>query len=109
MDLNVAGRHRAFAIREQPDPPIVLCDPERFARAGPAKPRAAAVPLGHARAQGAPGVFPDDLLDRQQPRVIIRVEVDAEDTRQKDAVTQLQPPQLHVTGDFVDDDLTADS
>ena len=38
VDLDVAGRYRAFAVGEEADPPILLRDPERLARAGPAKP-----------------------------------------------------------------------
>src|SRR6202040_3753854 len=104
----VAGRHGAFGIGEKLDPKIVLRDAELLAGAT-AEDGFAGVPFGHKRAQGAFGVLFDDVLNARQPRVIVRMKVDAEKARQQGAKTQLQTPDFHVADQLTDDGLPADS
>ena len=68
-----------------------------------------AVPLRHQGIQRAAGVFPNQLLDAGQAGVIVRMQVDAENARQEDAVSHLQPAQLHVADQFTDNRLAADA
>ena len=110
MDLDVAGRDGAFAIGEEIDRPVVLRDAVLLARGAAAEKRLlGAVPLRHAGRKGAFGVFAEQVVDGDDAGVIVRVEVDAENARQEDAVSHLQPAQLHVADQFVDDGLTADT
>ena len=90
MDFDIPRRDGAFGIGEEPDPPVVLCDAARFARRAAPEQGAALVPFGDPRIERALGVLADDLLHCRQAVVIVRMEIDAEDAGQQDAVTQFQ-------------------
>ena len=109
MDFHVARRHGVLAIAEQLYPPGALCDSILFAGGAAAEDRAFLIPLRHAGGERAAGIFFNEVLDADEPVVIVGVQIDAEKTGQKDAVAQFQTPQFHVADQLIDDDLSANS
>jgi hypothetical protein len=108
VDLHVALRHAAFGVAEQLDPPIVLGDPVRLVRAAAAEQGVGVVPCGDARGEGPAGILLNEVPNAGQALVVLGMQIDAEHARQQDAISHLQPAQLHVADQLIDDGLAAD-
>jgi hypothetical protein len=53
-------------------------------------------------------VFADQVKHSSEPRIIVRVQIQAENARRQDAVAHLELPQLHVADELLDNDPPAD-
>ncbi len=111
VNLDVAGGHGAFGIGKKLDPPIVLGDAELLARSAAAQKRLArfvCVPFRHTGIEGALRVVFDEVLHAGKARIIVGMQVNAEEAGQEDAISHLQPPAFHVANQFVNNGLSAD-
>src|ERR1017187_91075 len=109
VDLDIARRHGGFAVGEEPDPPAAGRCPARLARGVAPQQPSTGVPSRQAGSESALGVLLQKLLHAGQARVVVRVQVYAEDAGHQDAVAQLQAAQFHIPDQFIDDDLPADA
>src|SRR5580765_7010298 len=109
MDLDIARRDGGFTVGEESDPPAVGRNFVSLARRVAAQHAALGVPFGEACGEGAFGVLLDQVLHTDDSRVIVRMQIDAENAGDQDAVAELQAAQFHIPDHLVDDDLPVDT
>src|SRR5262249_51529581 len=108
MDFDVAGGN--FGVPEKLHNPVAggdLVFLRRLTRKAQAENRGRGIELADPCAEGALGIFSDQVEDTGQAGVVLRVEVNAESARQKNGICQLKLALLHVTNQLVDDSLAA--
>src|SRR5271165_5397050 len=105
MDFHIAQRHGAFGIRKELQREIFARDLECLGVASPAETKWFRVPLRQLCRQRQPRVVANQVQNAGQPRMILRVQINAEDARDENAVSHLKPAQFHVPDQLVNDNL----
>src|SRR5581483_3549124 len=109
VDLDVTLRHDALGIGKKLEAPVPAGDLVLLTVLLLAEQGGPAVQLGEAGVQGLAGVIFDEVLHRTEPRVVLGMQVNVEDAREKDAIPHFEVAHFAVADELVENGLAADA